>query len=107
MVNRNLADALAVSPGGEATLTAIGSAGSALPPSRFRVVGIVDFPFDEAGGLSAAARLADFRRACGTEGKDEAQIVLVVSSERHGPAAAVAAIRRARTPGSLSAQSPG
>jgi len=97
VVNRNLAEALGVSPGGAATLRADCSRGaSALPPARFRVAGIVDFPFDEAAGLSAAARLEDFRHACGLDELDEAQLLLVASREGHGPAAAVRAIREAR-----------
>jgi putative ABC transport system permease protein len=97
VVNRRLADALRLSPGSEAALRGACAPGSeALPVTRFRVAGIVEFPFDDRAALTAAARLGDFRRACGLEGKDEADLMLVASREGHGAAAAVKAIRAAR-----------
>jgi putative ABC transport system permease protein len=60
------------------------------------VAGIAEFPFDEAGELTAGSRLADVRRACGLEGRDEADLLLVASREGHGPGAAVRAIRALR-----------
>jgi ABC-type lipoprotein release transport system permease subunit len=97
IVNRNLAKALGVSAGSEATLRGGGSQGlSALPPAHFRIVGIGAFPFDEASALTAVTRLADFRRACGLEDRDEADLLLVASREGQGTAAAVKAIRALR-----------
>jgi putative ABC transport system permease protein len=63
------------------------------PPARFLVAGVVEFPFDSPGALSAVARMADFRRACGVA-LDQADLLLVAS--RHGPEDAVRAIRPAR-----------
>jgi ABC-type lipoprotein release transport system permease subunit len=68
---------------------------SALPLSHFKVVGIADFPFDDASALTAVTTLRAFRRACGGA-EDEADLLLVASSEHVGASAAVAAIRALR-----------
>ena len=68
---------------------------AALPPVRFRISGVADFPFDDAAQLSAAASRASVAAACG-EDDDEADMLLIASREGHGPDAAVAAIRRRR-----------
>ena len=97
VVNRNLATALRLAPGAEAVLRVRCTANAAdFLPARFRVAGIVEFPFDEATELTAATRLAAFRGACGLEDRDEADLLLVASRERHGAAAAVTAIRGLR-----------
>jgi len=97
VVNRNLARALALSPGAETTLrTACSREPVALPPVRFRVVAVAEFPFDDTASLTAAIRLADFRTACGQDGQDDADLMLVASREGQGPDAAVRAIRALR-----------
>jgi ABC-type lipoprotein release transport system permease subunit len=97
VINRNLARTLQVEPGGEVTLRGDCARETvAPPPARFRVAGIAAFPFDDPQALTAGARLADFRRACGLEARDDADILLVASRAGHGPAAAVQAIREAR-----------
>ncbi len=96
VVNRNLASALALQPGSSLVLRASCTRdGLAPPPARFLVRGVVDFPFDGAAAPAAAARMADFRRACGVTA-DQADILLVASREGSSPEAAVAAIRYAR-----------
>jgi putative ABC transport system permease protein len=62
----------------------------------YGVAGIAEFPFDENAALTAATRLAGFRRLCGQHGPDEADLFLVAARERHGPQAAVRAIRGLR-----------
>jgi putative ABC transport system permease protein len=94
VVNRNLARAAGLEPGGSLLLRpTCGRDGVAPPPARFLVAGVVEFPFDSPGALSAVARMADFRRACGVA-LDQADLLLVAS--RHGPEDAVRAIRQAR-----------
>jgi putative ABC transport system permease protein len=96
LVNRNLATALGLAPGAVATLRGACSEGRIAPPLRFRVAGVAGFPFDESSALTAAAGLADFRRACGGEEADEADLLLVASREGAGASEAVRAIRAAR-----------
>ena len=97
VVNRHLAQALSLAPGSEVTLRGdCARERTAVPPMRFRVAAVVEFPFDEPRALTAAARMADFRKACGQEERDEADLMLVASREGRGPEAAVRAIRAAR-----------
>ncbi len=96
VVNRGLAQKLRLAPGSEIALRASCSRQPvAAPAVRFRVVGIVDFPFDSADALDTAARGDAFRRACGLE-RDEAQTLLVAARARSGPEAAVKAIEALR-----------
>jgi ABC-type lipoprotein release transport system permease subunit len=97
VVNRRLADTLHLSPGSEVALRGECSRETvAALPTRFRVTGIVAFPFDDAKALTAATRLSDFRRTCGLEDRDDADLLLVASREGRGAAAAVEAIRALR-----------
>jgi ABC-type lipoprotein release transport system permease subunit len=97
VVNPNFARTFGVSPGGRATLRGgCTREGEALPPLTFGVAGIVEFPFDENAALTAATRLAGFRGLCGQHRADEADLFLVAAHERHGPVAAVKAIRGLR-----------
>ncbi len=97
VVNRKLADTFGLQPGSEITLRARCSREPiAAPAMRFRVAGLVEFPFDSKGALSSAASLAEFRSACGLETRDEADMLLVASRPGSSPQAAVQAIRRAR-----------
>jgi putative ABC transport system permease protein len=96
VVNRNVARDLSLSPGSELPLRASCSRERiALPAVRFRVVAVVDFPFDDAASLTAATRLPDLRRACAQEGRDEADLLLVASRDGRGRDA-VRAIRAVR-----------
>jgi putative ABC transport system permease protein len=97
LINRDLASALGVAPGGLVSLHgACARTSSALPAVRFRVAGIADFVFDEASARTAIVRLADFRRTCGLESTDDADLLLVASREGLGADAAVRAIRTRR-----------
>jgi ABC-type lipoprotein release transport system permease subunit len=98
VVNRELADTLRLGPGSELRLRgACARDRAALPATTFRVMAVVDFPFDERRARTAATRLGDFRRACGQEDRDEADLLLAASREGQGGApAAVRAIRAAR-----------
>jgi len=96
LISRALATRLQVSPGDEIALRAVcASDRAALPPVRFHVNGVADFPFDDSGQLSAAASRASVAGACGASG-DEADMLLIASREGHGADAAVAAIRQRR-----------
>jgi putative ABC transport system permease protein len=97
VVNRHLADTFHLAPGSEITLRGDCTRDkSAVPATRFRVTAVVEFPFDEPRALTSATRMADFRKACGQEDKDEADLLLVASREGTGADAAVRAIRAAR-----------
>jgi putative ABC transport system permease protein len=72
-----------------------GNGVDALPPVRFTVVGIAEFPFDSAGSLTAAGTLADANTLCAEEDTDRAEMLLVQSSPHVGALAAAAAIRAA------------
>ena len=94
VVNQALADALRIGPGAFVTLrVSCGSGTQSLPPVRFMVTGIAQFPFQEPDEAAAAGSLASIANACGVA-DDRAHMLLVASS---GDAAATAAaIRHAR-----------
>jgi len=96
LVNRNLARRLALRPGSSITLRGACTSNSSVPPVIFHVDGIVEFPFDRAGELTAITTLKDFARTCGNAAKDEADMLMIASRQEHGPVAAVEAIRRVR-----------
>jgi putative ABC transport system permease protein len=95
VVNQAVADALQVEPGGE--LTAGASCGSdlqVLPAVRLRVAGVAAFPFELTGEHSVGLSLDALGAACGNRNGDEADLLLVASSDDAD--AAAAAIRRVR-----------
>jgi ABC-type lipoprotein release transport system permease subunit len=59
-----------------------------LPPVRFRVAGIADFPFDDAEGPQAATRAETLAQACGEERSSAANLILVTSAGNADEAAA-------------------
>jgi ABC-type lipoprotein release transport system permease subunit len=97
IVNRRLARALHVVPGSRITLRGDCSREPvAVPKAHLVVSGIAAFPFDDPKALTAAVSLADFRRVCGLEEADDADMLLVASREGAGAMAAVQAIRAAQ-----------
>ena len=96
LVNRRLAEALGLSPGGQVSLRGACVADSSMPPTIFRFEGIADFPFDQAAQLTAVTSLRDLDRTCGDVAGDEADLLMVASRAEDGPDAAARAIRRAR-----------
>jgi putative ABC transport system permease protein len=96
IVNPRLAEVLQAAPGRSIDVRVTCAADrAALPPATFRINGIAEFPFDDESWLSAAASMASVERACGG-GVDQADMILVASSDGNGADAAVRAIRRAR-----------
>lgn len=96
VVNRKLAQTLGLEAGRELVLRATCSREAiAAPAVRFRVVGIIESPFDAADALGASTGGEGFRRVCGLE-RDEAQMLLVAARARSGPEAAVKAIETIR-----------
>lgn len=82
LLNRTLADLLGRRPGEAVRLRAsCGARRSILSPITMVVVGIARFPFDDPTQLSASTTFGDAARACGNEGRDEADLVLVASPE--------------------------
>jgi ABC-type lipoprotein release transport system permease subunit len=94
LVNENLADRLRRPLGAEVALRGACDDSSA-PSAIFRLVGIVEFPFDEAAQLTAVTTLQDFARTC-SDANDEADMVMVASAGDAGPDAAARAIRNIR-----------
>ena len=96
LVNRNLARRLNLRPGSSVTLRGACTTNSSVPPITFRVNGIVEFAFDQAGQLTAITNLQDFARTCGDVSRDEADMLMIASRPNAGPDAAVQTIRRVR-----------
>jgi ABC-type lipoprotein release transport system permease subunit len=97
VVNRHLATALRLAPG--ATIALRGECArvpTAMPALRMRVAGIAAFHFDDPKAHTVGMHLASLRHACG-EDRDAADLLLVASRESAGAAAAVQAIRAARS----------
>ncbi|MGE0815802.1 MAG: ABC transporter permease [Vicinamibacterales bacterium] len=96
VVNDRLARRLAVAPGASIALRGrCGNGPSILPPVTVRVAGVVAFPFDSEGQLTAASRFGVLDRLCG-RASEAADLLMVASNPDTGPDAAVDAIRRAR-----------
>ena len=94
LVNRNLARAANLAPGGRLTLRCSGE-NAAIPPVLLVVTGVADFPFDNPQSLTAAGALAVATTLCGTEHHDESEMLLVRSRAGFGASAAAAAIHAA------------
>ncbi len=94
VINEAMAATLGIAPGSVLTLRADCRVGSeALPPARFLVAGIAEFPFATNENTVAGA-MASLDAACGGNSKDEAEVILVMSG---GDAdAAAAAVERVR-----------
>jgi ABC-type lipoprotein release transport system permease subunit len=95
VVNGNLAGRLRLRPGSTLTLTGRCGDSQALPPVRFNVVGIADFPFESLTGESVAGTLEDVGRLCADEAEDRAEMLLVRSRPEAGADATARAIRAA------------
>jgi putative ABC transport system permease protein len=53
----------------------------ALPPVQFRVAGIAEFPFDPPGATTSATSAAALDEACGGEGRDQANLIMVTAKD--------------------------
>ena len=93
LVNRNVARRAGASPGSTLILRGRCGADAAMPPLTFIVVGIAEFPFDDASATTVAGKLVDAGRLCGDAEDDRAELLLVRSKSDAGPDAAAAAIR--------------
>jgi putative ABC transport system permease protein len=92
VLNRNVARATGTRPGGQLALRCAGES-AALPPVRFVVSGIADFPFDAAEAQTTAGTLDDVERLCGEVAGDQSEMLLVRSRSGVGATAAAAAIQ--------------
>ena len=96
VINRNVAEELALVPGATVTVRSECSERySVLPTVDFVVSGIAEFPFDPVDQMTAAVAMPDFDRACGSV-MDEADVFLVASRTGEYPEMAVKAITRLR-----------
>ncbi|HET7221560.1 MAG TPA: FtsX-like permease family protein [Vicinamibacterales bacterium] len=94
VVNRQLAKRLDLRPGSPLTLRGRCNDGSdALPPVRFTVAGVAEFPFDSVTAATVAGTLADADRLCAQEQGDRAEMLLVRSAPQVSALAAAAAVR--------------
>jgi putative ABC transport system permease protein len=96
IINRQFAERLALSPGSPVLLRFALSGPSALPPVPFRVVGIAEFQFENAGDLVGSTTRGGFDRARTSPSADEADLVIVASRAGFGASAAAAAIQKLR-----------
>lgn len=89
LVNDYTADQLHLAPGGTVTVRpSCGDANASLPPVRFRVSGIAQFPFETAGSANAGTTADMLARACGDRGPAGANIILATSNGNSDAAAA-------------------
>lgn len=97
VVSRRLAETLGVGPGSTLPLRpAISNAVSAVPPLMFRVVGVAEIEFEPGDELMASTTMEGLGLVRGQEGRDDADVVLIVSRPEFGATAAAAAIRDVR-----------
>jgi putative ABC transport system permease protein len=98
LLNRQLADLLRRRPGEAVKVRpSCGAAGaSTLPPIVLTVVGIAEFPFDDPLQLTAATTLSHALRACGDDGGDDADLILVAGADGAAATSVRAAIQRLR-----------
>jgi ABC-type lipoprotein release transport system permease subunit len=97
LVNRTVAANEHVAPG--STLSLRGTCGpdqDALPPMTFTIVGIAEFPFDDAAAQTVAGRLSDLSRLCEGAQALGADMLLVRSNPGDGADRAAAAIQALR-----------
>lgn len=88
VVNEHASRALGVQPGATIVLRASCARGAAAPPpATFRVVGVVEFPFNTPGASEAGTSAESLGDACGAGG-DTAADFLVVRSTGNADAAA-------------------
>jgi putative ABC transport system permease protein len=96
LVNRAIAARLKATPGSELPLRGrCGSSSSALPPMSFTIVGIVEFPFDDATAETVAGRLLDLERLCAESEAQGVDMLLVKSRPGEGADRAATAIQTA------------
>jgi hypothetical protein len=94
LLNEYAAATLGARPGATVTVRASCTDGSeSLPPVSFRVAGVADFPFDDAGTPQAATTAAQLAHACGEESAQGANLILVTSTgDADAAAAAISAL---------------
>ncbi len=68
----------------------------AMPPLTFTIVSLADFPFDSINGATAGVTVAALEEACGGNGGNAADLILVASTPDAGPDAAAAEIAELR-----------
>ena len=97
LVNESAARTIGVEPGDTLEVRASCTAeGESLPPVRFRVAGVADFPFDDGEAPQAATTADSLAHACGEERSGAANMILVTSA---GDADAAASAITALDPG--------
>lgn len=95
LVNQPLFEQLGVPIGSALPLRIVCDDARAMPaPRPFRLSGTVQFPFDDDDQQTVVMSRTTLRSACGDD-QDEADMLMVASTEGSGSAAAVAAIRTA------------
>jgi putative ABC transport system permease protein len=97
LVNRTLAATLHASPGTRLSIRGeCGPERQAVPPLPFVVVGVAEFPYDDAEAETVAGPLAELRRLCGDPANDSVDMLLVRSNPLDGARRAADAIHAAR-----------
>jgi putative ABC transport system permease protein len=97
VLNENAARTLSVAPGASIAVRAsCVERREAMPPATFRVAGIASFPFDAPDATTAGTTAPMLWEACGGDGTDAAEVIMVGSEPTSGAAAAAADIRALR-----------
>ena len=93
LINDATASAMQVRPGGTLRVRPSCSGASSLPAVSFRVVGTAAFPFDALSAATIVTSMENLNEACGGTEPDDADLIMVASSEAAGSDAAAGAIR--------------
>jgi putative ABC transport system permease protein len=95
VINDRVAQRVGVQPGSQLVIRAsCGRGTDALPPIAFHIAGIVEFPFESPGQSVVAGTFEALDEACGENGDDEADLVLVTADgDPDSTAAAIRSIR--------------
>jgi putative ABC transport system permease protein len=95
LINESTARALKIQPGGALRLSPRCAGATSLPAVTLRVVGIATFPFDGLSSATVVTSMETLSLACGSDVVEDADLIMVASSEAGGSQAASDAIRAA------------
>ena len=95
VINEGIAGQRGLGPGDRMLLRPVCDAESDAPPAvRLEIAGVAEFPFEAVNEGIAAGMLETIDTACGSGGRDEADLILVASTGDTDAAAAAAAALR-------------
>jgi putative ABC transport system permease protein len=95
LINESTARAMAIQPGGALRVRPTCNGASSLPPVSLQVVGIATFPFDGLSSATLVTSMETLSRACGGEGAEDADLIMVASKNEAGSEHTADAIKAA------------